>query len=92
MKFPIMKKVIFALSLLSIFANLFAQSVTIPISTENSTMVLETDRDKRLRTVYFGKALQDAGEYALVSEGNQYYDANAGIYNAAYTPAGTWNV
>jgi len=87
-----MKKVIITLGLMTLYAGLMAQTVTIPISTENSTMVLETDRDMRLRTVYFGKTLQDAGEYALVSGGNQYYDTNAGIYNAAYTPAGTWNL
>ena len=54
--------------------------------------MLETDRDNRLRTVYFGKALRDAGEYDMVSGHYQFFDSNGGIYNAAYTPAGTWNL
>jgi len=87
-----MKKLIIVLGLLSFFPGLFSQKVTIPISTENSTLLLETDRDMRLRTIYFGKILRDTGEYALVSGTRQYFDSNAGIYNAAYTPAGTWNV
>jgi alpha-galactosidase len=87
-----MKKELLTLGLLILFPHLFAQKVSIPVSTENSTLLLETDRDNRLRTVYFGLPLKDASEYAMVSGGYQYFDSNAGIYNAAYTPAGTWNV
>jgi len=87
-----MKKVVIALGILGIFITLSAQKVSIPVSTENSLMLLQTDRDNRLRTLYFGEPLQDVEEYALVAGGYQYYDSNAGIYNAAYTPAGTWNI
>ena len=87
-----MKKELFTLALLIVFPSLFAQKVSIPIATENSTILLETDRDNRLRTVYFGLPLNDASEYSSVSGVYQYFDSNAGIYNAAYTPAGTWNI
>lgn len=74
------------------FLSLFAQQVSIPISTHNSTLLLQTDREMRLRTVYFGEALNDTAEYAAVSGMYNYFDNNAGINNAAYTPAGTWNI
>jgi alpha-galactosidase len=87
-----MKRELLVLGLMLLFPVLFAQEIRIPISTENSTILLETDRDMRLRTVYFGFALRDTSEYASVSRGYRYFDSNAGIYNAAYTPAGTWNI
>ena len=87
-----MKKELLILALVLAAPGLFAQKVTIPVSTQNSTLLLETDRDNRLRTVYFGKALRDAGEYDMVSGHYQFFDSNGGIYNAAYTPAGTWNL
>ncbi len=87
-----MKKELLILALLILVPGLLAQKVVIPISTNNSTLLLETDRDNGLRTVYFGRALRDADEYELVSGRYQYFDNNGGIYNSAYTPAGTWNV
>ncbi len=36
------------------FNNLFAQNVTIPISSEAFTMLLQTDENNLLKTVYFG--------------------------------------
>jgi alpha-galactosidase len=87
-----MKKEMFTLGLLMMIQGIFAQQVTILVSTENSVILLQTDRDKRLRTIYFGKPLNDAAEYASVSEGYQYFDSNAGVYNSAYSPAGTWNL
>lgn len=87
-----MKNLLCSLTLLILLPHLFAQKVSIPIFTENSTLLLETDRDNRLRMVYFGKALIDPGEYAQVSANYRYFDSNAGIYNSVYTPAGSWNV
>lgn len=87
-----MKKVMLLLVLSCMIPCIFAQEVTIPVSTENSVILLQTDRGKNLRTVYFGRPLNNEEEYAYVSDGYQYRDSNAGIYNAAYTPAGTWNI
>jgi len=80
------------LGILTMFLSLIAQTISIPISTDNSTLLLQTDREMRLRTVYFGEALNDTAEYSAVSGMFHYFDNNAGINNAAYTPAGTWNI
>lgn len=87
-----MKKELLTLGLLMMIPAIFAQQVTIPVSTENSVMLLQTDRDNRLRTIYFGMPLQNAAEYEMVSDEYRYFDSNAGIYNSTYTPAGTWNI
>jgi len=87
-----MKKAMIAAGLLMMILVLHAQQVTIPVTTENNVLLLQTDRDNRLQTIYFGEPLNDAGEYPGVSEGYQYSDSNAGIYNSVYTPAGTWNL
>jgi len=87
-----MKKVVFTIGLLMMIPGIFAQQVTIPVSTENSVLLLQTDRENRLVTIYFGEPLNNTAEYEMVSGGYQYFDSNAGIYNSAYTPAGTWNI
>jgi alpha-galactosidase len=71
---------------------LSAQTTTIPISTENSMLLLQTDSNNRLRNVYFGKPLENKNEFAAVSAGLNYDYSNQGIYNSAYTPSGTWNL
>jgi alpha-galactosidase len=71
--------------------NLSAQTI-IPIATENNVMLLQTDNTNRLRMVYFGKPLENENEYKSVSANYNYDESNAGIYNAAFTPAGTWNI
>ncbi|HEX9152281.1 MAG TPA: alpha-galactosidase [Flavobacterium sp.] len=71
--------------------SLSAQKVTIPIATDNNLMLLQTDNINRLKTIYFGKPLANESEYSSVSGAYDFNDANAGIYNSAYTPAGTWN-
>lgn len=69
-----------------------AQFITIPIETNDHAIVLQTDKNNLLRTVYFGKRLLTASEYAASSKVARLDDDNAGIYNAAYTSAGTWNL
>ena len=72
--------------------SLWAQKVTIPIATNSNMMLLQTDNDNRLMTVYFGKPLENENEFAAVSAGYNYDYSNQGIYNSAYTPSGTWNL
>ena len=69
-----------------------SEQVTIPIETSENVLLLQTDRDNRLGMVYFGQPLADASEYEEVVRGYHYFDSNAGTYNGAYTPAGTWNL
>ncbi len=42
--------------------------VTITVATKDHALVLQTDKDKRLGTVYFGNSLSDNNEYALVTK------------------------
>ena len=86
------KKCIVTVSLVIGFACLSAQIITIPIATESNAIVLQTDNNNRLRTVYCGRPLNDITEYSSVASAYNFNDANAGIYNTAYTPAGTWNL
>lgn len=85
-------KTLLALFGMAVSGSLAAQQVTIPIETATHALVLQTDKANVLHSVYFGKRLTDAREYATVSSGYNYRDENAGIYDAAYTPSGTWNL
>ncbi|MEN3324749.1 alpha-galactosidase [Mariniflexile soesokkakense] len=68
-----------------------AQTI-IPIETKDFAMVFKTDNQNRLWNIYFGKKLSDISDYKDID--GQYYfpSSNAGMYNAAYTPSGTWNL
>lgn len=85
-------KSVFTLSLITSIMGSSAQNVTITIATQDNAIVLQTEKTNRLNTVYFGKTLANANEYAAVSTLTNFRDENAGSYNAAYTPAGTWNL
>jgi len=66
--------------------------VTIPIETKNNALVLQTGKDSSLWIVYFGKRLMNEADYGGASQQYHYSSANAGLYNNAYTAAGTWNL
>ena len=71
----------------------FAQSVTtIPLTSRDFALVLQTDAEGRLGTIYFGKKLSNAAEYASIPSQEKKGDNNAGIYNSVYTPSGSWNM
>lgn len=72
----------------------FAQTTptTIPIETQKNALVLQTDKDGHLRIIYFGGKLGNSKEYGTIPKQYQTDDDNSGIYNNAYTPAGTWNL
>ena len=75
------------------FSESFGQTpVLIPVATENNLMLLGTDKQNRLRIVYFGAKPAKEDDYSKIA--TQYFinDNNAGIYNAAYTTAGTYNL
>lgn len=83
-------KYIFLLLICSVTA--FAQTTIIPIETEHNALLLQTDAQNRLRTVYFGERLADVKGYNDVTRQFHYDDENAGIHNSVYTPSGTWNL
>jgi alpha-galactosidase len=86
------EKLVFLWSCIMMGSHLSGQTVTIPISTSNSVVLMQTDSNNRLRTIYFGKPLENESEYSGVSANYNYDESNAGIYNSSYTPAGTWNL
>jgi len=70
-----------------------AQQVSIPVESRNSAILLQTDADKRLRMVYSGGVLSDKKEYNTVAEQYHLKDENAaGVYNNAYSTAGTYSL
>jgi alpha-galactosidase len=87
-----MRKLLLGLGLIMVSGLHYGQQVIIPIRTGDNVILLQTDREQRLGMVYFGEPLEDEAEYMAVSGGYQYFDSNAGTYNGAYTPAGTWNM
>lgn len=64
----------------------------IPIETQENALVLTVDKEGRLLISYFGKKLIQTSDYSITETQNRLDDANAGIYNSAYTPSGTWNM
>lgn len=66
--------------------------VTIPMETDQYALVLQTDAEQRLGTIYFGGKLPRAGEYAGIPAQYRSVEDNAGVYHHVYTPSGTWNL
>jgi alpha-galactosidase len=64
----------------------------IPVETANYALVFRADKDNYLGMVYCGNKLNDAIEYNAIAGAYHFPEGNAGIYNNAYTPAGTWNL
>ena len=86
-----LNRIMFFCGCMLAIADVSAQAI-IPIATENNMLLMQTDDNNRLRTVYFGKPLENEREYKAVVGNYNYDESNAGIYNSAYTPAGTWNL
>lgn len=66
--------------------------VTIPIESDQYSLVLQTDNFARLHIIYFGKKLNDPKAYGTISEQLRYNGTNEDQFNMAYTPSGTWNI
>ncbi|MDR6944323.1 alpha-galactosidase [Mucilaginibacter pocheonensis] len=83
----------FCLAVTATFAagNSFAQTVTIPVETQNNALVLQTDAGKNLKMIYFGAKLSNAAEYERIQKMYNQAD-DSGILNSAYTPSGSANL
>jgi alpha-galactosidase len=74
-----------------IWGNNLSAQITIPIAAKDNATVIMVDSNNRLRTVYFGKSLQNENDYAVIS--SKYSEGNNNeIFNSTYTPSGTWNL
>ncbi|WOK04474.1 alpha-galactosidase [Imperialibacter roseus] len=89
---PAIHKTFLTIGSMLAVVSLSAQTVTIPIETGSNVIVLQTDSESRLRTVYFGEPLTNESDYSAISSLTRLDDDNIGVHNAAYTPAGTWNL
>ena len=75
------------------FQGLFAQKNTvIPVETSQNALVLQTDKDNRPAIIYFGKKMNPGNDYGTIPLQYRQVEDNAGIYNSAYTPSGSWNL
>jgi alpha-galactosidase len=54
--------------------------------------VLQIDKDKHPGIIYFGKKMSPGNDYGTITLQYRQVEDNAGIYNSAYTPSGTWNL
>ena len=71
--------------------SLHAQTV-IPITTSSNALVLETNKEKDLSVIYFGKKLVNEQEYKLVPSVYRQTGDYSEQLNSAYTPAGSRNM
>jgi alpha-galactosidase len=69
-----------------------AQRINITITTRQNASVLQTDSNKNLNTIYFGKKLNHAEEYSQVPGLYKQTEDYTGILNAVYTPSGSKNL
>ena len=84
-------KIILLSSLLVLTLSLSAQQVTIPIETQNTAIVLQTDNNKRLKIIYTGKSLKESSEYAETGKMFNLKSQGAASNNNAYAVAGIDN-
>ncbi|MCF2442670.1 alpha-galactosidase [Dyadobacter sp. CY345] len=81
---------LFSISGIGAFAQI--APVIIPIETNQNALILQTDYENHLEIIYFGKKLSQSSEYKAIPLQSRQRDENAGIYNSAYTPSGSWSV
>ena len=88
----IRKAVISLFTIAIALATTAQKQVTIPVETRDNALVLQTDAENRLSTIYFGRKLKDSLEYVHIAGEYRTDDNQNGVSNNAYTPAGTWNL
>jgi alpha-galactosidase len=80
-----------AIALLIVTSKSFAQELSIPVETEHNALVLQVDKDKNLKMVYYGTKLSSSGEYQYIQ--NMYKQPDdSGVLDDAYTPSGSTNL
>jgi len=72
--------------------SVYAQTVTMPVETAETAIVLQVAPNKDVNTIYLGKKLSNPGEYGDIPGAYQQGNNYSGMYNSAYTPAGSRNL
>ncbi|MDB5135651.1 MAG: alpha-galactosidase [Mucilaginibacter sp.] len=77
--------------MLIVTSKTFAQTLSIPVETEHNALVLQVDKDKNLKMVYYGTKLSSPSEYQYIQ--NMYKQPDdSGVLDDAYTPSGSTNL
>ncbi|MDD2476580.1 MAG: alpha-galactosidase [Dysgonamonadaceae bacterium] len=84
-------KITLLITLLSLTFSLSSQQITIPILTQNTALVLQTDNNKRLKIIYTGKSLKKDQEYAETGKMFKLLSQGAASNNNAFAVAGIDN-
>src|SRR4030095_13813782 len=83
----------FFFTCLLLFPGLFAQNnKVILVETSQNALVLQTDKANHTGIIYFGKKMNPGNDYGTSPLQYRQVEDNAGIYNSAYTPSGSWNL
>lgn len=64
----------------------------IAIETNRTALVIRVDKDQNATIVHFGQKLDRTDEYAQISSNGKRGEDYTGLYNSAYTPAGSRNL
>jgi len=84
---------LFALLSLTIATGWSAPGDThIAIETNRTALVIRVDKDQNPTIVHFGQKLDRTDEYAQISSNGKRGEDYTGLYNSAYTPAGSRNL
>ncbi len=84
-------RVILLLFIFLFIKTLSAQTL-IAIESAEYAIIMQTDRLKRLRHIYWGQKLSNPNQYASIARQLRYNGNNEDVFNHAYTPSGTWNI
>ncbi len=72
--------------------NIAAQTINIPVETQNNALVLQADANKNLGIIYFGEKLHTSAEYEYIPSAYKQTDDYTGVLNSAYTSSGSRNL
>ena len=86
------RSLIFSFLFITINQSIAQNIITIPIETEKNALVLQTDKEGRLGTIYFGVRLSNKAEYEAIPKQFHLISDNSLTFNSAYTPAGSTNL
>ena len=74
------------------FIPLACAAEDIAITTRSMALVVRIDESGDPRMIHFGKKLQDPAEYSKLPDQRRTTEDYTGLYNSAYTPAGSRNL
>jgi alpha-galactosidase len=75
-----------------ISAQLYAQSIIIPVETAHNALVLQADQQKNINTIFFGIKLVHPEEYGQIPGAYKQSTDYTGQLNSAYTASGSRNL